>query len=222
MNLHETRRVLDCQKFLRTYTYKGMMRRKLKVLASKLNGTRRARRCTKRALVLARRTSAPVRPLPDYSRSAALPAPAPGSRPKVPSGAGGAVADPNARRDSALNALQAGTPLAEKVKELVRLAREQGFLSNSDIHDALAEYDLAPEEISEIFAELRKLDVEIVEETDAESAKPAGSAMLEGATPETERLDILDDPVRMYMKQMGRVPLLTREQEVAICRRIEE
>src|SRR5881409_3017435 len=120
MNLHQTMRVLDCEIFLlRTYTYKGMKRRKLNVLVSKLNGTSRARRCTKRALVLARRTSSPDKPLPDYSRSAALPAPAPGSRPRVPSGVGGAVADPNARRDSALNALQAGTPLAEKVKELV-------------------------------------------------------------------------------------------------------
>src|SRR6185369_17958413 len=36
------------------------------------------------------------------------------------------------------------------------------------------------------------------------------------------RLDILDDPVRMYLKQMGQVPLLTREQEVEICKRIEE
>ena len=36
------------------------------------------------------------------------------------------------------------------------------------------------------------------------------------------RLDILDDPVRMYLRQMGKVPLLTREQEVAICKRIEE
>src|SRR4030095_15785137 len=39
---------------------------------------------------------------------------------------------------------------------------------------------------------------------------------------EKSRLDILDDPVRMYMRQMGKVPLLTREQEVAICQRMEE
>ena len=45
-------------------------------------------------------------------------------------------------------------------------------------------------------------------------------------TPEEEeedsRLEVLDDPVRMYMNQMGKVPLLTREQEVEICKRIEE
>src|SRR5262245_5029540 len=97
MNLHQTMRVLDCQKFLHTHTYKGMKRRKLKVLASKLNGASRARRCTKRALVLARRTSSSARPLPEYSRSAPLPAPAPGSRQRVSSGAVGALAEPNAR-----------------------------------------------------------------------------------------------------------------------------
>ena len=59
--------------------------------------------------------------------------------------------------------------------------------------------------------------MEIVEAPDLERAKPA-----EPEEEEESRLDILDDPVQMYLRQMGKVPLLTREQEVEICKRIEE
>jgi RNA polymerase primary sigma factor len=114
------------------------------------------------------------------------------------------------------------TGLAEKVKDLLRLAREQGFLTNNDIREALAEQDRRPDQLSEVFARLRSLDVEIVEETETEQAKRPEPETSEEAAPETEQLDILDDPVRLYMKQMARVPLLTREQEVAICKRIEK
>src|SRR5690242_11676618 len=61
------------------------------------------------------------------------------------------------------------------------------------------------------------LDVEIVDHAEVERAKPA-----EPEEEEDSRLEVLDDPVRMYMNQMGKVPLLTREQEVEICKRIEE
>jgi RNA polymerase primary sigma factor len=70
---------------------------------------------------------------------------------------------------------------------------------------------------------LRGFEVEVVEAPPdlerAERAKP--QAEPEEAEDES-RLDILDDPVQMYLRQMGKVPLLTREQEVQICKRIEE
>ena len=69
----------------------------------------------------------------------------------------------------------------------------------------------------ELYTKLRNLDVEIVDHAEVERAKPA-----EPEEEEDSRLEVLDDPVRMYMNQMGKVPLLTREQEVDICKRIEE
>jgi RNA polymerase primary sigma factor len=113
--------------------------------------------------------------------------------------------------------------LAAKVKDLLDLSREQGFLTNNDIHEAFAEQEITHDELSEVFTRLRGLEVEIVEESEAEAepAKQAEPEATEEAVPETGPLDILDDPVRMYMKQMAKVPLLSREQEVAICRRIE-
>jgi RNA polymerase primary sigma factor len=107
--------------------------------------------------------------------------------------------------------------IAEKVKELVRLAREQGHLTFSDISEALPTNLLSPEDWDEIQLKLHNLDIEIVDPAEVDRVKPA-----EQEDEEKTRLDILDDPVRMYLKQMGQVPLLTREQEVSISKRIED
>ncbi|MBI2929737.1 MAG: RNA polymerase sigma factor RpoD [Verrucomicrobia bacterium] len=114
--------------------------------------------------------------------------------------------------------VQSGNDLSEKIKELVRLAQEQGYLTYTDINDALPDSVVTPEELDEIYVKLRNLEVEIVDQAEVDRVKQP--------EPEEEdekaRLDILDDPVRMYLKQMGQVPLLTREQEVEISKRIED
>jgi len=111
-----------------------------------------------------------------------------------------------------------GLELAEKVKELVRLAQEQGYLTYGDVNDALPENVITPGELDDVCAKLRNLEIEIVDQAEVDRVKQP--------EPEDEdhksRLDTLDDPVRMYLRQMGQVPLLTREQEVAISVRIEE
>jgi len=111
-----------------------------------------------------------------------------------------------------------GVDIAEKVKELVKLAQEQGYLTYNDINDSLADAIVTPEDLDEIYIKLRNLEVEIVDQAEVDRVKQP--------EPEEEedkgRLDILDDPVRMYLKQMGQVPLLTREQEVEISKRIED
>ena len=108
--------------------------------------------------------------------------------------------------------------LKEKIKELVHLAQDQGHLTISDVNEALPKDLVTPEKLDEILAKLKSLEVEIVEQLDsAPRQKPVESA----SEAEKSRLDILDDPVRMYLKQMGQVPLLTREQEVEISKRIE-
>ena len=112
----------------------------------------------------------------------------------------------------------AGTvDLSAKIKELVRLAQEQGYLTYNDINDALPESVTSPEELDEIYIKLRNLEVEIVDAAEVDRIKQPEPEEPE----EKSRLDILDDPVRMYLKQMGQVALLTREQEVEISKRIE-
>jgi RNA polymerase primary sigma factor len=113
-------------------------------------------------------------------------------------------------------ATDADAELSEKIKELVRLAQEQGHLTFNDISEALPDNTIEPEKLDLIFAKLRSLEIEIVDQAEVDRVKTP-----EAEEEDTTRLDILDDPVRMYLKQMGQVALLTREQEVEISKRIE-
>jgi RNA polymerase primary sigma factor len=112
--------------------------------------------------------------------------------------------------------------IGEKVKELVRLSKEQGYLTYNDINDALPDNIVNPDDLDEIYTQLHNLDVEIVDQAEVDVVKQPEQEEDENKEDAKMRLDILDDPVRMYLKQMGQVPLLTREQEVEICKRIEE
>ena len=102
------------------------------------------------------------------------------------------------------------------VRELVKLSRDQGFLTHTDVSEVATEAHVSPPQLDEIHRRLQGLEIEITDTADADAAK-----LDEEAEDELHRMDGLDDPVRMYLKQMGQVPLLTREQEVAICKRIE-
>jgi RNA polymerase primary sigma factor len=108
--------------------------------------------------------------------------------------------------------------LAEKIKDLVRLAREQGRLTFDDVNEILAEEFSTPQNLDFIFTKLRELEIEVVDAAEVDVVKTAET---EDESENSSRLDALDDPVRMYLKQMGAVPLLTREQEVEISKRIE-
>ena len=123
---------------------------------------------------------------------------------------------PNIPPGLIINPTASGIDLTETVKTLLHLAQENGYVTYDDINDVLPD-GLNPDDLDELFTKLRNLDVEIVDQAEAERAKPA-----EPEEEDDARLEILDDPVRMYMNQMGKVPLLTREQEVEICKRIED
>ncbi len=108
----------------------------------------------------------------------------------------------------------------EKLKELIKLAKEQGNLTYGDLNDILPENILSPEQLEGIIIQLRGMDIEIIDASEVDRFKREAEEEKEMAKVDS-RLDILDDPVRMYLKQMGQVPLLTREQEVEISKRIE-
>src|SRR5712671_1975683 len=108
----------------------------------------------------------------------------------------------------------------EKIKELIKLAKEQGYLTYGDVNDILPENILSSDELDSIMIMLRGMDIEIIDASEVDRFKREAEEEKEAAKVDS-RLDILDDPVRMYLKQMGQVPLLTREQEVEISKRIE-
>ena len=112
---------------------------------------------------------------------------------------------------------QAGLDLAQKVKDLLRLAGEQGHLTYDDLNNALPDDIATPADLDHVLTKLRSLEIEIIDAAEVERDRSAEADEEE----EKGRYAILDDPVRMYLRQMGKVPLLTREQEVEICKCIE-
>jgi RNA polymerase primary sigma factor len=113
---------------------------------------------------------------------------------------------------------QAGSDLTEKVKDLLRLAKEQGHLTYDDVHEVLSDHSVTSEDLDAVLTKLRNLEIDIIDPAEVDRGK---QSELDEDEP-SSRFDILDDPVRMYLRQMGKVPLLTRQQEVDICKRIEE
>ncbi len=116
--------------------------------------------------------------------------------------------------------------IQEKVRELIKLAKEQGYVTFDDLDEHLPEGVNEPESIEIVIGQLRAVEIEIIDASDVDRIKDVrskdGDEEEEKEEKSDSKLDILDDPVRMYLKQMGQVPLLTREQEVEISKRIED
>lgn len=111
--------------------------------------------------------------------------------------------------------------LNERIGILIRHSKEQGYLTVQDINRVLPESVNKPDEIENVINILENLEIDILDNEEVENYKQKLEANEEEQS-RAANADILDDPVRMYLKQMGQVPLLTREQEVAISKRIEK
>ncbi|HYE75414.1 MAG TPA: RNA polymerase sigma factor region1.1 domain-containing protein, partial [Blastocatellia bacterium] len=119
----------------------------------------------------------------------------------------------------------------DDVEKLLEMGKEKSFLSYDDINNELPEGVISPDDIEDIFASLGAEGIVIgdSEEKFLESAVAAGGDKKLEDMPDEEveidltpgALDKTNDPVRLYLREMGVVPLLTREGEVAIAKRIE-
>jgi RNA polymerase primary sigma factor len=113
-----------------------------------------------------------------------------------------------------------------RIRELIKLAKEQGYLTFDDLNESLPEGVTDADELDLILTRLRRLEIDIIEASEVDRYRDGKKDVDEEEEEEegraTPKVDILDDPVRMYLKQMGQVPLLTRDQEVLISKRIEE
>jgi RNA polymerase primary sigma factor len=129
--------------------------------------------------------------------------------------------------DKTAGAVWTGQPeRQERLRDLVKLAKDQGYLTWDDLNEAIPESVNNPDELEAIIMFLRNLEIDVIDASEVDRYKQSTAADVEDEPSEEEKtdakLDILDDPVRMYLKQMGQVPLLTREQEVEISKRIED
>lgn len=110
----------------------------------------------------------------------------------------------------------------EKMEELVATAKEQGYITYEEINEILPMTFDSPEQIDQVLIFLSGMDIQVLNqaEVDRQKEKKKEAKELEGIAKRGEGAP--DDPVRMYLKEMGSVPLLTREEEVDISKRIEK
>jgi RNA polymerase primary sigma factor len=110
--------------------------------------------------------------------------------------------------------------ITDKVRTLIHLSREQGFLTFKDIDKSLPEIATDPEELQNVISIFNNLEIKLLDSAEVEKFKK-NKEEKEDESARSNQSDMLDDPVRMYLKQMGQVPLLSREEEVEISKRIE-
>ncbi len=115
------------------------------------------------------------------------------------------------------------------VKKMIADARERGYITYEQLNTVLPPEQVSSEQIEDVMSMLSEMGINVIEDDEAEEGEVVGELVetsstsrevaVVGAT--TETLDRTDDPVRMYLREMGSVELLSREGEIAIAKRIE-
>ena len=115
--------------------------------------------------------------------------------------------------------------LTAAVRKLVSRGKERGYVTYDDLNEALPPDEVNSEQIEDTMAQLSEMGINVIENEESEEAaseeKPATTGTQAPAKVEDEDLGRTDDPVRMYLREMGSVELLSREGEIAIAKRIE-
>jgi len=114
------------------------------------------------------------------------------------------------------------------VKKMISVARERGYITYDELNDVMPPDQVASEQIEDVMSMLSEMGINIIEADEVEDDGPTDITIVANDTKEVtlaatgkETLDRTDDPVRMYLREMGSVELLSREGEIAIAKRIE-
>ncbi|KAB2859625.1 MAG: RNA polymerase sigma factor RpoD, partial [Bauldia sp.] len=119
------------------------------------------------------------------------------------------------------------------VKKMIKVAKKRGYVTYDELNAVLPSDQVTSEQIEDILAMLSDMGINVIETDEVEEAEEGGEEEAEAgelteaastavaAKPAREPTDRTDDPVRMYLREMGSVELLSREGEIAIAKRIE-
>ena len=117
-------------------------------------------------------------------------------------------------------------PKIEQVKQLIDIGKEKGFLTYDEVNDVLPPDMVSPDQIDELMLMFGEMDIEIVDSNrKVRLQQRKVGKIVQGEELPSEEKDLygkINDPVRMYLKEMGSVSLLSREEEVEIAKRIED
>ena len=109
----------------------------------------------------------------------------------------------------------------QKIRELLDTGKSKGILTYKEIMDSLEELDLDQEQVEKIYEHLEEMNIDVVEDVEVPEDINEEIDEIENTLAAVEGVNI-DDPVRMYLKEIGKVPLLTASEEVEIARRMAE
>ena len=113
------------------------------------------------------------------------------------------------------------TTIEDSLKLLIQSGKEKGFVTYEELNDLLPEDANSPEKIDKILMTLDEMGIDILDEAEEPAAAKEEEAEGLEEAEEEEVTDRIDDPVRMYLTQMGEIPLLTRDEEIALAKKIE-
>ncbi len=110
----------------------------------------------------------------------------------------------------------------EEIKQLITIGKEKGYLTYDQVNSALPPDEVSPDQIDDIMVLFGEMGIELVNTSPkGKKSSLSKSSTLKG-TPESDSISTIDDPVRLYLREMGTIPLLSREGEIEIAKRIEE
>ena len=112
-------------------------------------------------------------------------------------------------------------PRMKKINDLLEKGKSKGVLTYKEIMDALEEQEMDQEQVEGIYDRIEALNIDVVEDVELPPDISEEIAAIETELAVSEGLNI-DDPVRMYLKEIGKVPLLTAVEEVEIAQRMAE
>ena len=111
--------------------------------------------------------------------------------------------------------------VSDRIKELIETGKSRGSLTLNEITEQFADCEIEPDQFDKILDTLSELNIEVIKEADIADADPTPVNLADKIDMSVPEGISIDDPVRMYLKEIGKVPLLSADEEIELAKRME-